>query len=334
MNLDSLGYSIEEQIFYGVFTLYLYPCTGKYNGFNIENIIQDELNEKNIENALLNINDLSYINKSYTNYYLPCIPETNIKIKCDNNINNNNKLLFPNPLIKFNLSMRRESEEFKKVNKYIGIKSGRRSSIIKNKNGKFYRLKGCGNEKLGFTLLKNENDSFFKKIEIRGCQFENNVFRELYYSYKINELLKKYNLFCSNIPIGYFKYDKNLKFIEDSLNKDNIIINEVQEIDKFCSIYETLGDRRLGCHLLKGIEMIIDSIIELSINKFNLDEESYNKIYMLFNEKRRKNSINSEYVIKRIYLPKETTLKKWCNEPIYNNTFYDDLICYKTLINL
>ena len=332
MNLDSLGYSIEEQIFYGVFTLYLYPCTGTYNDFNIENIIQDELNEKNIEKVLLNINDLSYINKDYTNYYLPCIPETDIKLKSDNNINNDKNLLFPNSLIKFNLSMRRESEEFKKVNKYIGIKSGKRSSIIKNK-GKLYRLKGCGNEKFGFTLLKSENDSIFKKIEIRGCQFENNVFRELYYSYKINELLKKYNLFCSNIPIGYFKYDKNIKFIEDTLNKDNIIINEVQEIDKYCSIYETLGDRRLGCHLLKGIEFIIESIIELSINKFNLNDESYNNIYMLFNEKRRKNSIISEYVIKSVYLPKGITLKKWCNEPIYKNSFYDDLICYKSLIN-
>ena len=164
MNLDSLGYSIEEQIFYGVFTLYLYPCTGTYNDFNIENIIQDELNEKNIEKVLLNINDLSYINKDYTNYYLPCIPETDIKLKSDNYINNDKNLLFPNSLIKFNLSMRRESEEFQKVNKYIGIKSGKRSSIIKNQNGKLYRLKGCGNEKLGFTLLKNENDSIFKKI--------------------------------------------------------------------------------------------------------------------------------------------------------------------------
>ena len=107
MNLDSLGYSIEEQIFYGVFTLYLYPCTGTYNDFNIENIIQDELNEKNIENVLLNINDLSYINKDYTNYYLPCIPETDIKLKSDNNINNDKNLLFPNSLIKFNLSIRR-----------------------------------------------------------------------------------------------------------------------------------------------------------------------------------------------------------------------------------
>ena len=334
MNLDSLGYTIEEQIFYGVYTLYLYPCTGTYNDFNIENIIQDELNEKNIEKVLLNINDLSYINKDYKNFYLPCIPETNIKLKCENIINNNNnKLLFPNSLIKFNLSMRRESEEFKKVNKYIGIKSGNRSSIIKNKNGKFYRLKGCGNEKQGFTLLKNENDSVFKKIEIRGCQFENNVFRELYYSYKINELLKKYKLFCSNIPIGYFKYDKNIKFIEDYLNKDNIIINEVQEIDKYCSIYETLGDRRLGCHLLKGIEIIIESIIELSINKFNLNEESYNNIYLLFNEKRRKNSIISENVIKRVHLPKGISIKKWCNERIYKNTFYEDLICFKSLIN-
>ena len=331
--MDLNEYTEEEQIFYGVYTLYIYPCTGSYSEFNINDIIQDDLNDENKEKVFKYLEDLSSINKDYINYYLPCIPETNIRLnsKIANKTIHNN--LFSNPLIKFNLNMNKQSKEFEKVDKFIGIKSGKRSCIIKDKTGEFFRLKGCGNNKSGFTLLKNEGDISFTKIEIRGCQFENNVFRELYYTYKVNEFLKKYNMFCANIPIGYFKYSNDIKFIDDSLNKKNKIINEVPEVDKFCSIYKTLGDRRLGTHLLKGLEIIIEAIVETAINEFHIDEKSYNNIYNLFNEKRKRISINSEYAIREVYLPKDISLKEWCKNPIYKKKFYDNLITYKLLFD-
>ena len=335
MNLDTLGYNLEEQIYYGVITLYLYECTGEYNSFNINNVIQEEPNKENIEKILKNLKPLSYINEKYDNIYLPCIPETDIKYinsKEDKKIINDSP--FSNPIIKFDISLLRESEEFKNLDKYIGIMSGKRSAIIKGKSGKFYRLKGCGNYKKGFTLLEDDNSDIFKKIEIRGCQFENNVFCELYYSNKINEILEKNNMIGSNIPVGYFKYDKNLKFINNSLNEENKIINEIPEIDKYCSIYETLGDRRLGSHLLKGMEMIIESIIETVIDKFNLNEEAYNNLLLLFNEERRNESIESIYIIKNVSLPKGMNLKEWCSQPIYKKECYDNLICYNALSEL
>ena len=88
MNLDSLGYSLEEQIFYGVITLYLYECTGEYNDFDIKNVFQETLNEKNIEEVLLNLKPLDYLDKNYDNIYLQCIPETNIK-----QLNKNKKII-------------------------------------------------------------------------------------------------------------------------------------------------------------------------------------------------------------------------------------------------
>ena len=333
MNLDSLGYSLDEQIYYGVITLYLYECTGEYNSFNPNNIIQDELNEKNIKKILQNLKPLSYINSNYDHIYLPCIPETDIKYINDKS-NNSSNSPFLNPLIKFDINMLRQSEEFKNLDKYIGIMSGTRSAIIKDKSGKFYRLKGCGNNKRGFTLLNYDNEDIFKKREIRGCQFENNIFRELYYTNKINNILKKYNLVGCNIPIGYFKYDKNIKFINNTLNKDNEIINEVPEIDKYCSIYETLGDRRLGSHLLNGIEMLIESIIETAIDKYDLNEKTINDLINLFNEERRKISIESAFIIENVYMPKDSTIKVWCSKPIYKKESYDILITYNKLIEL
>jgi len=332
MDLNELGYTRDEQIFYGVYTLFLYPCTGTYNEFNIQDVIKEELNDDNKKEALKNLEDLRRINEKYIDYYFPCIPETNIKLNTKEKkqaIKNN---LFTNPLIKFNLNMNKLSKEFEKVNKFIGITSGKRSCIIKCKTGEFLRLKGCGNYKNGFTLLEYENDLPFKKIEIRGCQFENTVFRELYYSYKVNEILKKYGMYCANVPLGYFKYDKDIKFIEESLNEKNKIINKVPEVDKYCSIYKTLGDRRLGSHLLKGIEIIMDAIIETAINEFNLDQSAYDNICNLFSERRRKFSIISEYAIREVYLPENKSIKEWCDKPIYKSKFYENLINYRLML--
>jgi len=334
MNLDTLGYSLDEQIFYGVITLYLYECTGKFINFEKSKVVKEEINEENIKNILININSLAYLNKHYENIYLPCVPETNIKLLNSNErkINNSN-FPFIYPLIKFDINLLRQSEEFKNLNKYIGIMSGERTAIIKSKSGKLYRFKGCGSFKSGFILFENENQDIFNKIEIRGCQFENNVVRELYYTDFINEILKKNNIAPCNIPIGYFEYDKNLKFINDSLNEENIIENEVPEIRKYCSIYETLGDRRLGTHLLKGLEMILDSITEIAINEFNMDINSYNSIKKLFKEERW-SSIPSIFIIKNVDLPEGMSLKEWCSKPIYKKEYYDYLITHDTLKKL
>ena len=80
MNLDKLGYSFEEQIFFGVITLYLYECTGKFFYYDQNNVLKEELNKINIEKALINMKPLSYININYEHIYLPCIPDTGIKI--------------------------------------------------------------------------------------------------------------------------------------------------------------------------------------------------------------------------------------------------------------
>ena len=326
MNLDKLGYSFEEQIFFGVITLYLYECTGKFFYYDQNNVLKEELNKINIEKALINMKPLSYININYEHIYLPCIPDTGIKIlNSDKKIEKNIPFSFINPLIKSNISFSRQSDEFKNLNKYAGIMSGERSALIKGKSGKVYRFKGCGSFKNGFTLLENENEKIFKKIEIRGCQFENNVIRELYYTDIINEILKKNNIVPCNIPIGYYKYDNDLKFLDNSLANEDKINNEIPEVDKYCSIYETLGDRRLGTHLLKGLQFLLDSITEAAIKEFNMDICSYNNIKKIFYAKKRKN-IESIFTVEQVFIPEGMSLKEWCSKPIYKKEYYTNLI--------
>ena len=306
--------------------MYLYPCTGIYRNFDINKIKKEEKNEKNIEKILKRAKDLSYINEMYKNYYFQCIPETDIIFESnikENKTENGPEEFLSNPFIKFFIKMRKDSEKYEKINKLIGVMSGERSAIIKCKNGKFYRLKGCGDFKKGFTLMENKYE--IEKIDIRGCQLENNVFRELYYTYKINEILKKNNIECSNIPIGYWKYNHKLQFIDNSLNENNIIENSASDIDKYCSIYETISDKRLGNHLLKGIEKIIESIIEISIEKFNFNQNDLENIKKFYIENNRSHK-------PIISLPDNISLKEFCQNPIYQKSHYDKLITYKILI--
>ena len=69
--------------------------------------------------------------------------------------------------------------EEEKSQKIEGFASGKRSAILE-KDGKLFRLKGCGNLNEGFPT--EPLDSLVENAkEIRGCAFEHTAFRELHY---------------------------------------------------------------------------------------------------------------------------------------------------------
>jgi len=61
----------------------------------------------------------------------------------------------------------------------------------------------------------------------RGSQFDSTCFRELYYSGKVDESLKKINMRCANYPIGFWKYEKDLKI----LPKENIKLEDLPKLE-------------------------------------------------------------------------------------------------------
>mmetsp|Transcript_8684 Transcript_8684/g.11283 ORF Transcript_8684/g.11283 Transcript_8684/m.11283 type:complete len:757 (-) Transcript_8684:284-2554(-) len=129
-----------------------------------------------------------------------------------------------------------------------GIASGKRSAIV-FANGIAFRLKGCGNLEQGFLLEMNGDHGEFS---LRGCMFGHTVQREIYMTRKVKEGLVNVgirHIDCANVPLGLYQYDDSSCLKYDKKYKGLP--------RPFCGIFKTVGDRRLGDHLLSGIEQIM-----------------------------------------------------------------------------
>ena len=194
-------------------------------------------------------------------------------------------------------------------------------------------MKGCGNEEFGFNLAKR--DTFFNQYNTRGSQFICTCFRELYFSEKIQKVLEKIDIPCANLPVGFWKYDKNL-FVLPKENVKNeeipILENQIPEIDKYCSIFQTIGERRLKTHLLLGIEKILENIAKLCVSKGVINDDILNEIKKIFPEKRAKNKFRTYFAVSSPFFNESNIqFDEWCNKPIYTQNHYDCLISCKKI---
>lgn len=157
----------------------------------------------------------------------------------NNQIFQNNASTLENYIQLFEVPLMKNSQGLIKA-----FQSGIRSAVLLD-NEIFYRLKGCGNNYEGFIHreLSNQDQTF----EIRGCSFDFTSLRELWYSNLIMEkLLEERSWICGNKPLGYFSYK----------------IESNDKINPCCGIFQTFGDRRLGDHVLLGIEMLLPMLVE------------------------------------------------------------------------
>ena len=317
--------NFDEDIYFGDKYVFLYPCSGLYRSYKKEYIQQDELNKYSITETLKYADDLSYIKPEYKFHYIPVIPETQIHfinkdLKEDEK--ENTDFVFSQPLIKT-----KEIKDYSPC--YKCLISGHRSALIKDpRTGKFYRLKGCGNDEIGFNLLKSEG--YIEEYNTRGSQYISTCARELFFSEKVNELLlKKINIPCANLPVGFWKYDKNLYILpNEKVKKEDIPVleNKIPEIDKYCGIFHTLGDKRLRTHLLCGIERILENIAKLCISKGVIKEENLEEIKKIFPESRLPNNIETFKTI-HLFGPRNgVPFDEWCKKPVYDKEKYESII--------
>ena len=312
----------EEDLYFGDKYGFLYPCTGVFRSYKKEYIHQDDINKESIAETLKYSDDCSYIKPEYKDHYIPVVPETNIHFKNENlkdDENEKNDTILSQPLIK--------AKEIKDYPGYKCIISGHRSALIKDpKTGIFYRLKGCGNDELGFNIQKTEG--VIVEIVTRGSQYDSTCFRELLYSEKVDENLKKINIRCANLPVGFWKYGKDLHILpKENIKKEDIpnLENQMPEVDKYCGIFHTLGDKRLRTHLLCGFEKILETIATLCVSKKLINEELLNEIKKIFPATRLPDKIETFKTIK-FFGPLNTTIDEWVKKPVYEQKHYDAII--------
>ena len=318
----------EEDLYFGDKYGYLYPCTGIFRSYKKEYIHQDDINKESVAEALKYSDDLSYIKPEYKDAYVPVVPETNIHFKNENLKDDENEKIdsiLSQPLIK--------AKEIKDYPYYKCIISGHRSAVIKDpKTGVYYRLKGCGNDELGFNIKKTEG--VMVEIVTRGSQYDSTCFRELFYSEKADENLKKLNFRCANYPIGFWKYGKDLHILpKENIKNDDLpkLENQMPEVDKYCGIFRTLGDKRLRTHLLCGLEKILEVISTICTSKQLINEEIMNEIKKIYPQNRLPNEIETYKTIKFFGPDPKISYEEWYKKPVYEKKHYDSIISCEIL---
>lgn len=78
--------------------------------------------------------------------------------------------------------------------------------------------------------------------------FEGTVLNELAMTHKMNTILSLEGIACANTPLGWCEY---------AISPDA----PFPSVKRCCGIFSTLGDRRLGDHVLRGLELLLPSIV-------------------------------------------------------------------------
>ena len=131
-----------DHIFFGTKMILMDVMDGET--FEMEGY-EEQITEENIKKAL----SRSKPSEEYDDLVVPEIPAVDLKMKVANDTNKFPELL-RKPLIK------------KKDGKIVAFTSGIRSAIVKTNEGRYYRLKGCGNNYDLFPLREVESNKEWK----------------------------------------------------------------------------------------------------------------------------------------------------------------------------
>jgi len=132
------------------------------------------------------------------------------------------------------------------------VASGVRSCLVKLE-GKWYRLKGSGNNDEGFVIRQNAASVSTGDAwrDIRGCAFWSTALRENYMSAHLAAVLDPQGIVGCNTAKGVYVYGPP----NEPLGP---------RFAPACIVEETKGDRRLGSHILAGIMVLLPELVDES----------------------------------------------------------------------
>ncbi len=200
--------------------------------------------------ALARFKPASFLGADYVTLCVPAIPATDIRIKSLESLDSKQSpqltqltdtgkwpTALSKPLLK------------SKTGKILGVGSGVRSALIKDAaTGKWYRLKGCGNMTDGFPFaLVDRISGSTPYVTIRGSSFTHTTHRELYMSEVVHSELAKHGLSGANRSVGWYEYE--------------LPRTKLERCVRTCVVTETLGNKRIGDHILTGLERLLPGLI-------------------------------------------------------------------------
>ena len=167
----------------------------------------------------------------------------------------------------------------------LAFASGTRSATFKL-GDTWYRLKGSGNHDQGF-IIRDGTTQGVEWRDIRGCAFEHTAICENYMGSRLDAHMAPLGIPGANGAMGYYVYDApnqvssllctvifyaNLAHSFDSLPLTSLIPGYYvydapnqplgAAFPPACIVETTLGDRRFGTHVLAGIELLLDRLLD------------------------------------------------------------------------
>jgi len=117
-----------------------------------------------------------------------------------------------------------------------GVASGVRSALVRA-DGRWWRLKGCGNRDEGFPVMAKGDKG---ELNVRGSCFQHTSDTELRMTELAENALRAAGLDCANRAVGSYRYASAPHW-------------PLPKLERYCPVFETLGNARLGDHLLAGL---------------------------------------------------------------------------------
>ena len=130
----------------------------------------------------------------------------------------------------------------------LAFASGTRSCTVKLGDS-WYRLKGSGNHDQGFIVREDSTKAHGEWRDIRGAAFEHTAICENYMGSRLAARMAPLGIPGANDAMGYYIYAA-----------PNLPLGPAFE--PACIVEKTLGDRRFGTHVLAGIELLLDRLID------------------------------------------------------------------------
>ena len=245
----------EDEIFYGSIPVYLKSVPGKAVPYVHSYYSPDTVRDNNnMPTKTLSRKDEISHSDGGPPIVVPCMPCLDAVASEEATDLSEWPKLLRSPLIKV------PESECTTKNDYPDLKafaSGVRSACVKL-NDKWYRLKGSGNNNQGFPIkttsqVVEAGKPAIETRQIRGAAFVHTAICENYYSSELAKEMDQHNVYGANGSMGYYKYG----------GKEELPLGlENEEFQTACIVETTRGDRRFGTHVLAGLTLLLNELVD------------------------------------------------------------------------